>query len=231
MHKLRRVVSNTVISLLGQGVTWISTLLLTMAYGRFLGDVKFGELYFATTFVLLMGIPIQSGYDQQTTRGVAQEPDQALRYSSNIFLIKVGIWLVIYSLTLLLAWLLGYSPEVRTLIGISGLTLLSSAIGTTFASLHYALEQVIFPVVGSILEKVLSAFLGILLLRNGASVQVMALVLLGGSIAGGIWQAIWFYQKVGTGFVVDRRLIRELIRTNIPFLIYGVLSVIYYRID
>src|SRR5438270_10685426 len=104
MSRLRRVISNAIISLVGQAVTWTSTLLLTMAYGRFLGDVKFGELYFATTFVLLMGIPIQSGYDQQTTRSVAQEPDEALRYSSNVFLIKVSIWLVIYSLTLLLSW-------------------------------------------------------------------------------------------------------------------------------
>jgi O-antigen/teichoic acid export membrane protein len=62
-------------------------------------------------------------------------------------------------------------------------------------------------------------------------VQVMVLVLLAGSLIGGIWQAIWFYRIVGFGFIVDLRLIRELIRTSIPFLIYGVLSVIYYRID
>ena len=45
MNRLRRVVNNTLISLLGQAITWSSTLLLTVAYGRFLGDVKFGELY------------------------------------------------------------------------------------------------------------------------------------------------------------------------------------------
>jgi O-antigen/teichoic acid export membrane protein len=97
--------------------------------------------------------------------------------------------------------------------------------------LHYALEQAIFPVIGSILEKVLSTFFGILLLRSGYDVQGMALVLLGGSLVGVIWQAICFYHRVGTGFVIDFALIRKLIRTNIPFLIYGVLSVIYYNVD
>ena len=231
MDRLRGVVSSTVISLLGQAITWTSTLLLTIAYGRFLGDVKFGELFFALTFVLLIGTPLVSGYDQQTTRAVAQEPDKAMRYFSNILLIKITSWLVLYSLMLLLSWLLGYSAEVRLLVAICGLVLLSGAIANTFASLHYAFERVVFPVVGTILEKGLAAFFGILLLREGAGVQVMALLLLGGSLISGIWQAIWFFRLVGTGFVLDLALIRELVRTSIPFLMYGVLVVIYYRID
>src|SRR6266849_1750891 len=72
MNRLRKVVSNVVISLIGQVVTWTSTLLLTIAYVRFLGDVKFGELYLATTFVLLIGFPLDLGFNQQLTRDVAQ---------------------------------------------------------------------------------------------------------------------------------------------------------------
>ena len=54
MQELRKIINNTLISLFGQLVTWTSTLGLTIAYGRFLGDVKFGELYFATMFVALL---------------------------------------------------------------------------------------------------------------------------------------------------------------------------------
>ena len=80
MSKLRRVVNNTIISLLGQIVTWSSTLLLTSAYGRFLGDVRFGELYFATTFVTLIGFPVELGFNQQLTRDVAEDPEKAHAY-------------------------------------------------------------------------------------------------------------------------------------------------------
>src|SRR6266487_1058653 len=95
MNRLRRVVSNTVISLTGQAVTWTSTLLLTIAYGRFLGDVKFGELYFAVSFVLLFGVPLEFGFNQQLTRDVAQEPARAARYLSNTLLIKMVLWLIL----------------------------------------------------------------------------------------------------------------------------------------
>ena len=73
MNSLRRVLSNTGVSFIGQIVTWVSTLALTAAYGRFLGDEKFGELFFAISFVALVGFPIEFGFNQQVVRDVAQD--------------------------------------------------------------------------------------------------------------------------------------------------------------
>jgi O-antigen/teichoic acid export membrane protein len=228
---VRRIANNTVISLVGQLVTWTSTFLLLVAYGRFLGDVRFGELYFATTFAALVGFPLDAGFSQQITRDVAQDTGKALNYLSNTLLIKLMLWLVLYGLILLLVWLLGYNMEERMLVAICGLILLSTSLANTFASLHSAFERVIFPVVGSILEKGLSALIGFLVLKLGAGVEVMAWVLLGGSVANLIWQANWFIRLVGISFAIDRALIRRLVQTSIPFVAYGVLGVIYYRID
>ena len=231
MNRLRRVVSNTIISLLGQLVTWTSTLLLTIAYGRFLSDIQFGELYFALTFVALIGFPIEFGFNQQLTRDVAQEPGKALRYLSNTLVIKVLLWLAFYTLMLFATWRLGYNQEVLTLVAICGLVLLSTSVTNTFMSSHYAFERVPFPVVGTILEKGLGALFGFLMLKHGGGVELMALVLLGGSIVNGTWQAIWFFRLVGTKFAIDLTLIRGLMSSSIPFLTYGVLGVIYYRLD
>src|SRR5579871_3138995 len=98
MNKLRKVVNNTLISLVGQAITWTSTLTLTIGYGRFLGDFKFGELYFAITFVALIGFPLEFGFNQQLTRGVAQKPEQALHYLTNTLLLKGALWLILYSI-------------------------------------------------------------------------------------------------------------------------------------
>src|SRR2546429_8894239 len=162
MNRLRKVVSNTVISLVGQAVTWTSTLLLTIAYGQFLGDVKFGELYFATAFVLLIGFPLELGFNQQLTRDVAQEPDKASRYLSNTLLLKGALWLILYGLVLLICWLLSYNAEERVLVAICGLSLLSSSITNTFRALYIAVEQLVFAVVGNILEKGIAPLIDIL---------------------------------------------------------------------
>ncbi len=228
---IARIVNNTIISLLGQAVTWASTLLLISAYGRFLGDIKFGELYTATNIVLLIGFPIELGFNQQITRDVAQEPNKARLYFSNTLIIKLVLWSILYSFILFLSWLLGYSTEVRVLTAICGFTLLSTAITNTFSALHYAFERVSFPVIGTMLEKGLSALIGFTMLAHGADVTTIALILLGGSLASMLWHVVWFFRLMGTSFIIDGSTIRGLTRTSIPFLTYGVLGVIYYRID
>lgn len=232
MIRLRRIVSNTIISLFGQIITWASTLLLTSAYGRFLGDAKFGELYFAITFVALIGFPLEFGFNQQLTRDVARDSQKALSYLSNTLLIKTVFWLVFYGLILLFCWLLGYSAEERLLVAICGITLLSSSIVNAFGAIHYAFERAVFPALGTVLEKGLAAIIGIVLLRYfGAGVEAMALVLLGGSLINASWQAMWFSRLVGVRLSLNWAVMRGLVRTSIPFLVYGVLGVIYYRID
>ena len=206
-------------------------MLLTIAYGRFLGDVKYGELFFAITFVSLIGFPIELGFNQQLTRDVAEKPEKAQAYLWNTLLIKVMLWMLLYGLILLLAWALGYSQEQRTIVAICGITLLSGSIVNIFAALHYAFERTLFPAVGMILEKGLSACVGFILLKNGATVQTMAFVLLGGSLVDGIWVALWFFRLVGWRVAVEKAVIRQLVHSSIPFVVYGMLGVIYYRID
>jgi O-antigen/teichoic acid export membrane protein/acetyltransferase-like isoleucine patch superfamily enzyme len=228
---LRRVVGNTAISLIGQGVTWTSTLLLTMAYGRYLGDARFGELYFAITFVMLVGFPLEFGFNQQLTRDLAQAPERAARYLANTLALKLALWVVLYGGLCALAWALGYSAEERVLVAVCGVTLLSTGLGGAFAAVHYAHQRVIFPVVATIIEKGLAAAAGYLWLRFGAGPREMTLVLLVGSVAGTLWQGSWALRAAGRGFALDGALMRQLIRTSLPFLTYGVLGVIYYRLD
>src|SRR5712692_5995781 len=101
MNRLRRIIGNAIISFLGQGVIWTSTLLLTIGYGRYLGATKFGELFFAVTFVTLIGVPVNSGFDRQAVREVAQKPDKAAAYLSNLLLIRLSFWFIIYIVVLL----------------------------------------------------------------------------------------------------------------------------------
>src|SRR3989442_9346680 len=46
------------------------------------------------------------------------------------------------ALPIFICWLLGYSIELRVLVGICGITLLSGSIANAFSALHYAFERV-----------------------------------------------------------------------------------------
>ncbi|HKS69686.1 MAG TPA: polysaccharide biosynthesis C-terminal domain-containing protein [Ktedonobacterales bacterium] len=230
-HALRRLLNNTMLSLFGQAVTWSSTLILTAAYGRFLGDVRFGQLYFAVTFVALIGFPLEFGFNQQLIRDVAQMPDKARRYLSSTLALKAMMWPVLFGLILLLSWLMGYDGRERAIIAICGGTLLCTSIASTFASLHYALQHAVYPVFGNIIEKGLDAAVGVVILAHGFGVQTMAAILLVAAFCNAAWQASWFLRVVGISLSLDGRHMLGLVRTALPFLAWGTVGVIYYRID
>lgn len=230
--RLRIVVGNTVISLAGQVVTWVSTLVLTMAYGRFLGPNGFGEIYLAVTLVGLIGFPLEFGFNQQIIREVAQTPERAHRVLSSALILKAALWAPMCALLLLATWVLRYSAEERMLVLLSGCTLLVSAMGAAFGSMHIAVHRNFAPVVGSVLEKSLDAAVAFALLRLlNVGVITIGFVLLGGALVNATWQAIWFFHLERPTLAFDAPLMREIVRTSIPFLIYGVLGVIYYRVD
>src|SRR5205807_10056409 len=115
-------------------------------------------------------------------------------------------------------------------VALCGMDLFVGSIVNTFAALHYAYERAVLPALGMVLEKVLSAGVGILLLRMGAGVQVMAYIILGGSVIDAIWQEAWFFRLVGVRIILQKEIFLALLKGSIPFIAYGVLGVIYYRI-
>jgi O-antigen/teichoic acid export membrane protein len=230
---LRRLLSNAAISLLGQIVTWSSTLALTLAYGRYLGDAQLGEFYFVNTLILLLGLPIgqSSGYNIQITRHLAHHPNEGPRILANIVAVKSIGWMLIYAVAASISWVFDFTTETRVLIVILGVTLLTGSLGSAFGAAQYAQEQASVPTVASVIEKVISAVVGVIVLRSGGGVVGMAVVLLVGSLLSCLWQVWWFIRLMGISLAIDLTLIKELMRTNLPFLLYGVIGTLYYRVD
>lgn len=208
----------------------LSSLLLSYAYGHYLGASVFGELYFALTFVSLIGT-VTDGFGIQIIRDIAPKPENAARYCSNILLIKFVLWLIIYILMLLVSWRLGYSLDVRILVAICGFDLLCNVIVSTFVSVQYALESIAPSVVGGLIEKAIVTLLGFLLLRLGAGVWVMAALFVIGSLVNLAWQVTWYLQRIRSRFVIDFKLIRKLVKADIPFLLTSLLMTGYNSID
>ncbi len=231
MNSLRKVLSNTGVSFIGQIVTWVSTLALTAAYGRFLGDEKFGELFFAISFIALVGFPIEFGFNQQIVRDVAQDLKKALRYPANVLLLKLALWATLFGVVLGISNALGFAREERILVALIGCVLLISATGSTFGSIHTATQRQVFPAIGLVIDKGLGAIIAILWMRNGGGVVEAAFALLIGASAGAIWQFFWFVRLVGIRWKLDFHVMRDLVWQSVPFLTYGVLGVIYYRVD
>lgn len=231
MNIVKRTFSNIMMLMSGQIVTWISTLILAAAYGRFLGANGFGELYLATTFTSLVGFPIEFSFNQQIVRDVARDQSQAHRYITMGLALKAALWIALFGLSLVLAALLGYSTTVRWLIALSGFSLLTMGISTTLISVQTAYLDVGMAKFGAVIEKVFDTAFAFILLRTGHGVIPVAIVLVGGSVAGMLWQIVRTAKIIGIRFEWAPEVSKTLIRSGLSFLAYGLIGVIYYRID
>jgi O-antigen/teichoic acid export membrane protein/acetyltransferase-like isoleucine patch superfamily enzyme len=231
MTILRRVLGNTTVAFIGQVITWVSTLALTVAYGRFLGGNTFGELVFVLSFVALIGFPVEFSFNQQIVRDVAQNPSLALRYPPNVVLLKLVLWAALFGASLCLSTTLGFDQNERYLLVMCGISLMIDAVSSTLGAVQVAAQRQYFPAIGAVIEKGLGAIVAIAWLRIGGGIEAAGLALVGGAVAGIGWQTYWFVRMVGISWSVDLHLMRDLVRQAIPFLTYGVLGVIYYRVD
>lgn len=231
MNIVKRTFSNIMLLMSGQIVTWASTLILAAAYGRFLGATGFGELYLATTFTALIGFPIEFSFNQQIVRDVARDQSAAHRYITMGLALKAALWVALFAFSLVLAALLGYSTTVRWLIALSGFSLLTMGISTTLISIQTAYMDVGMAKFGAVIEKVFDTVFAFILLRTGHGVIPVAIVLVGGSVAGMLWQIVRTAKIIGIRFEWAPDVSKTLIRSGLSFLAYGLIGVIYYRID
>jgi O-antigen/teichoic acid export membrane protein len=231
MNTIRRALGNSAILIASQMATWTTTIILTAALGRSLGASGFGDLYLTLSFGLIFSVIIEFGLDQQMVRAVARDPDQASSYLVNSVAIK-GVLSVIAYLTILVAVrLLHYGPELRLAIEVYCPILLLNGLTASLTAIYKAREAVLFPALGTILEKSFNCVVALILLAQGAGIVTMSAVFVGGAAVNVALQAAFLRRVVSLERTLAWSRIVALVKGALPFLLYWVLGAIYYRID
>ena len=231
METLRRALGNSALMLISQAITWSSTLILTGALGSHLGDAGFGNLYLAMSFAAIAGLLVDFGLNEQLIRAIARDKQLAGSYLINAVSIKLGLAVVTYLATMVIARLLGYSAELRLVIAIFCLILFLNALGATLTAIGRGIEYVFPASTALILEKVFVMVAALILLNRGYGIVVVAAAFVAGATLNTAWQAFHLRRRLALNGAVDRRTISLLVRGAVPFLAYWVLGAVYYRID
>lgn len=231
METLRRAVHNVLSQVGSQAVTWAATLLFTAALGRHLGDSGFGVLFLALSITALFGQVVDFGTAPLVTREVARRPEHLSEYLLHGLLLRGVLWLLSFLAIQAFAVLLDYSQETRLILTIYALTMGVSAWSGLLSSLFSGLERQGHPSLGNIIEKVLSAVVGIFLLTQGAGVVEMAWVVLLGAAARLVWLAFAVWPHLQFTLSIRPELFRSLLIGGVPFVAYGVVAQVNWRID
>lgn len=223
---------NAAAMFVSQGITWTSTLLLTVYLPRTLGAADFGKLQFALALTGMFAILIDFGTTMLITREVARDHSRAPSYLSNTLALKLGTAVVAFAAVMITARLLHRPPEVLHLVMIFGFAM---AIFTTTGFLNsflQAFEQVHYQAWGLVVEKIVKTTSILALLFAGLRLAPVAWAMLGAGTVSMLWSAYFVLRLTRPNFaLVSLGFMRDLVKASLPFFMFAVFAKIYDKVD
>lgn len=224
------VAQNMSVMLGAQIVTWGSSFVLLYFLPRYLGPEDFGRLYLALSIKMILGLLIDFGGNYLIPKEVARSQEKGEVILSSYILVRILLWVLSIGFILLFSNLLGYSQHVHLLILILVIAKLWEGGSTALNAFFEGIEKMEYPSIGKIVEKVFVAVFAIGALLLGADSIGVAVVMMVGALLNLI--VIYAYSKrvVRIRYKFDPEIF-SLFRSGMPFFLFSLFSVIYYRID
>jgi O-antigen/teichoic acid export membrane protein len=231
MNVLRRALGNSSVLLVSQVVTWSASLVLTGTLGRRLGVAGFGDLYLAMSFIVIFGLFVEFGLDQQVVRAIARDRTAASRYLSAAIVLKTLAAAVAYPAMLLTVAGLGYDGSIQRIVMVYGLILVAIGVSASVGAVYQGSQRMLHVAIATVIEKTVVTAAAVALFAAGFGVIEVAAAMVIGSALGALWKAKFISTVAPVAWDPRASTIKALLRGAVPFFLYAILGSVYYRAD
>jgi O-antigen/teichoic acid export membrane protein len=225
------IAKNTTVMMAAQVVTWASSFILLMFLPRYLGSVDYGRLYLAMSLGMIIGIIIDFGGNYLIPKEVARSKEKTPHILVSYAGARTILWIICMGGLLLFSYIVEYSRVITLLIIILGVSKLWEGGSKAIRSCFQGYEKMEYPSVGVVAEKVFVATLAVAALLLGAgSVEVAIIMTIGAFI--NLVICIKFVPLIVNRippFSFDTSY--HLLKYSLPYFMWSIFAVIYYRID
>ncbi|MGH2566940.1 MAG: oligosaccharide flippase family protein, partial [Bacteroidota bacterium] len=223
---------NTTVMMSSQLITWVSSFILMLVLPRSLGSEEYGRLYLAMSFTLMFQILIDFGGPYYIAKEIARGRGQALTLVVHSLALRLLLWVVSLATMIVFCHAVDYSSKVTTLILILGVAKLWESATRVFNSSFQGFEMMEYVSVGSVTERVSVTVACLVMLMMGADVVAIAVVMAFSTLLNFSVEAV-FARKLFLRSIpgIQWRAVGELAKKGIPYFLYAIFAVVYYRVD
>lgn len=227
-----RIARNTGVQVGGELISKVASLAFYVFMARALGRDGFGDFTFALSLALLLTTLADLGGDQIMTREVARRRDEIHHLFWNALSLKAIGGGMGVAVAVGVAVLGGYDARVRMIVVVLAVAVLLELVAKTVFAAFRAFEDMAPIAFTLVLQRFLTAAIGIVALGLGASVVPVSLIYLGGA-AVALAYAAWTLvrRNVRPRLELSRSRARWLALTALPIGVSGIFSVVAFRID
>lgn len=223
---------NTILQVVGEGVSKFASLALYVVVARVGGSEEFGNLIFALSLSLLATSVAGFGIESLVVRGVAREREVAGRLLSNAIALKLVFGSLGVAAAIAVTLIASYSGEVRVAVAVLSVGAVVDLIAKSYFAVFQALDDMRPMAACTLIQRYTTAVGGIALVLLGAHVEALSFAFLAGSVAT-LAIAVWWLARHGVS--VDRRPSATgawaLARQSVNLGVTQVFSTVLFRAD
>jgi len=227
-----RAVRNTTVRAAGEVVGKLSTFLLFAVLAREVGQEGLGSFVFAFAFLGVALIPVALGCDTYMLREVAKDRAAADRLFFNVLALKLVMAGPVLAVCFVAVAALGYDGRTRDTVYVLAVGLLLDLMGKSLNAMFNATERSDLLVRSLMLQRVITAGLGIGALAAGYGVVAVAALYSIGSAVGFVVGMTSLSRHHGLPpRIVDRSAWRGLTASSFPFAVQDVVTGLLFKLD
>lgn len=237
----RRAARNTGVRAAAEMVGKLSTLLLFAVLAREVGEADLGVFVFAFAFLGLVLIPIGFGTDSYLLRQIARDRRPAGGPPTrraldelfwNVLALKLTVTVPVLGVGAVALVALGYPADTRLVVAVLGIGLLLDVFAKSFHAVFTAFERSELLAFAIVVQRVMTAGLGVaVLLAGGALLEVSAVFTLGSALHLALG-TLFMARAIGLPRIsVARSRWRGLTTASFPFAAQDIFIVLLFKLD
>jgi O-antigen/teichoic acid export membrane protein len=228
----RRIARNAALRTGGEVVAKLASVAFFVAMARELGQEGFGDFMFALSLSTVLILAAGFGTEELITREVARDRGRVHGYLSNVMAVKALTSVALLLVVVAIVNVGGYSSEARIAVYLVSIGTAVENFGRTWHSVFQAYERMELISISLILQRVLTAGIGIGVLLSGGGLIAVSIVFMGGAVVG-VLTANWALRRfvVAPRWELDRSRWVSLVRAGLPIGIAALLFTVLLRVD
>jgi O-antigen/teichoic acid export membrane protein len=228
----KQIAHGTAIRGFGEIVAKIASLAFFVMIARKLGDASFGDFIFGISFGQLLFIGAGLGTEELITREVSRRRTAVDELLPNVLAVKRLMLVLLWLVMALVVFLLGYGLSSAAAILLVGAGVAVEFQTKTFTSVFQAFEVQQYIAATLIVQRGVTAVVGVVALLLGADLVGVALVFFLGSLVGqAVAITLMRRRVVFPSTTVDRERWRGILRAGLPLGLVIVTYQVLIRLD
>jgi O-antigen/teichoic acid export membrane protein len=231
----RRAAKNSTVVFFGQVFSLVANLGATVLLARYLGHSGFGLFSYALAFVSIFALVADFGMQTIIVRELASRRWNPIELLGNAVFIKIILCLVTIGLTILAAWIGGYSQSLLIIIIILSFNIPVTSkyytLRTVFEAQFNVSLQMHVPVLFQLFDSLVLIGATYGLVQSGASLEVLALGYLLSNMPGLILILYAATRQVPFRLAMSKKIILFLAKESLPLWIYTIFMTLAGNLD